>query len=532
MLIKIPKIEESKQTPEVKQLLVVMEQLFIELEKQVQEVQKLKESNALLREEIDRLKKHKGKPNIKPSTMEKGTSQGNGKGEGRNQQNAVKKELKQERMRIAAKNVPEGSRFKGFQKYEVQEIVIEGKKICYYLERWKLPNGEYLVAKLPETIKGYHFGPMLRSYIDHQYSLGVTQPQILEQLQALGIKISAGELNHLLVDNKEEFHKEKDEILGAGLNVSSYINVDDTGARHNGKNGYCTHIGNELFAWFSSTESKSRINFLSLLRQGYQDYVVDENALLYMKQEKLPQQQLDLLQTNQKMIANMEEWKRYLQDLGIQKERLVKIITEGALVGSVLVHGFSIDLKIVSDDAGQFNIFRHALCWIHAERGINKLIPLNDDHAVDIKLILDKFWSIYRDLKAYKLQPTAEESTRMEKCFDEMCNTKTSYQTLNETLKRLAKNKQELLLVLKYPELPLHNNLSENDIREYVKRRKISGGTRSDRGRRYRDTFISLKKTCRKLGINFWEYLLDRNHKTGKVSYLPDLVRTFAIDTS
>jgi len=526
MLIQMPKIEESKQTPEVKQLLVVIEQLFMELEKQAQEIKKLKEINALLKAEIDRLKKHKGKPNIKPSTMDKGTNQGNVKGEGTNQKSEAKKELKQEEVRIVAENVPEGSRFKGYQKYEVQEIVIEGKKICYWLERWKLANGEYLVAKLPETIKGYHFGPTLRSYIDHQYSLGVTQPQILEQLQALGIKISAGELNHLLVDNKEQFHKEKDEVLGAGLSASSHINVDDTGARHNGKNGYCTHIGNELFAWFSSTESKSRINFLSLLRQGYQDYVVDENALLYMKQERLPQQQLDLLQTNQKNIANMEEWKQYLQDLGIQKEYLVKIITEGALVGSILQHGFSIDLKIVSDDAGQFNIFQHALCWIHAERGINRLIPLNDDHAADIKLILDKFWSIYKDLKAYKLQPIAEESIRIEKCFDEMCNTRTSYQTLNETLKRLAKNKKELLLVLKYPKLPLHNNLSENDIREYVKRRKISGGTRSSSGRRYRDTFISLKKTCRKLGINFWEYLLDRNHKIGRVPYLPNLIRS------
>ncbi len=202
---------------------------------------------------------------------------------------------------------------------------------------------------------------------------------------------------------------------------------------------------------------------------------------------------------------------------------MVKIAIEGALIGSVLLHGFSIDLKIISDDAGQFNIFQHALCWIHAERLINRLIPLNENQAKDIETVLNKFWGIYADLKAYKLNPSQEEKKKITKCFDELCATESSY-PLSGALQRLARNKKELLLVLKYPEIPLHNNLSENDIREYVKKRKISGGTRSALGRQYRDTFISLKKTCRKLGVNFWEYLLDRNGKTNRIPYLPTLI--------
>ncbi|MGC8659344.1 MAG: IS66 family transposase, partial [Desulfomonilaceae bacterium] len=88
-----------------------------------------------------------------------------------------------------------------------------------------------------------------------------------------------------------------------------------------------------------------------------------------------------------------------------------------------------------------------------------------------------------------------------------------------QALKRIYKNKSELLLVLDRPDIPLHNNTSETDIREYVKKRKISGSTRSDLGRRSRDTFASLKKTCRKLGVGFWAYLNDR--LTGKNSILP-----------
>ncbi len=56
-------------------------------------------------------------------------------------------------------------------------------------------------------------------------------------------------------------------------------------------------------------------------------------------------------------------------------------------------------------------------------------------------------------------------------------------------------DKAALLLVLKRPELPLQNNLSERDIREYVKVCKSSGSTRSDEGRRCRDKFTSFKNT-------------------------------------
>ncbi|MBF0463015.1 MAG: transposase [Magnetococcales bacterium] len=112
--------------------------------------------------------------------------------------------------------------------------------------------------------------------------------------------------------------------------------------------------------------------------------------------------------------------------------------------------------------------------------------------------------------------------------FDELCATKTCYPDLNEALKRLHRNKDELLLVLDKPWLPLHNNLSESDIREYVQKRKISGGTRSADGRRCRDTFASLKKTCRKHSISFWEFLKDRIGNLNRIPFLPDVIRNAA----
>jgi len=248
-----------------------------------------------------------------------------------------------------------------------------------------------------------------------------------------------------------------------------------------------------------------------------------------MKKQKLPQTPLNLLKAGLQSFADEASWEKHLDKLGIKVPRHRKVATEGALVGSVLTHGFSIDLKIISDDAGQFNIFKHALCWIHVERKINGLVPFQESHVKDIEKIRGLFCELYASLKTYKLSPTDTGKQEIAKKFDEMCSTKTSYTLLNKVLERIYNNRDELLLVLKHPDLPLHNNLSERDIREYVKKRKISGSTRSDEGRRSRDTFASLRKTCLKLKVNFWDYLMDRHSKVFSIPPLSDLVHKAAL---
>ena len=126
------------------------------------------------------------------------------------------------------------------------------------------------------------------------YHQHVTQPLILDYLQEVGVEISVGQVNRILTEGQGAFHAEKDAILRAGLAVSRYVNVDDTTARHQGKNGYCTHSGNEFFAWFASTASKSRRNFLHLLRAGHTDYVLNDVAREYMARQQLPKPQLQL----------------------------------------------------------------------------------------------------------------------------------------------------------------------------------------------------------------------------------------------
>jgi hypothetical protein len=261
--------------------------------------------------------------------------------------------------------------------------------------------------------------------------------------------------------------------------------------------------------------------------------VLHAGALAYLAQHKLPQVKLNLLQAG-RSFEDQHAWEGYLKRVGISAPRHRLIATEGALVGSLLARGFPVAMGIVSDAAGQFNVLRHALCWIHAERNIDQLAPLNDTQAKQIAWVRCQIGDLYADLKAYQTDPRLQNPTfqnEIRQRFKELCRTRTLDQTLNGHRKRLLASQDELLRVLEDPKLPLHNNLSERDIREYVKRRKISGSTRSDAGRRCRDTFTSLKKTCRKLGISFWQYLRDRVSRSNAMAPLGEAVRAAAAGT-
>lgn len=524
----IPDIPEHERTPIVAQLLEVIHY-------QMEMIQSL-------RDEIAVLKGDKPKPKIKPSGMEKGDKKDSDKKSSEDKRPGSEKRNKtgdlkiHETVPIPPENIPEGSVFKGYKKFVTQGIIIQPHNILYLLERWETPNGSYVEGKLPPYVKG-HFDPSLISYIQYQYfQCIVTQPLLLEQLREFEIDISSGQISRILIEGRDDFHEEKNEILSMGLQISSYINVDDTGARHKGNNGFCTHIGNDLFAWFESTESKSRINFLELLGAGKSEYRLNTDAIDYMKSQKLPTTPLQLLiQSDKKIFISTkvqgarEKWKKHLEMLGIVNSQHVRIATEGALIGGILENGFNPDLAIMSDDAGQFNILLHMLCWVHAERTIHKIVPFTDDQRTAVESIREKIWDLYYDLKIYKENPTIESKIELEKRFDELFQEKTCFTTLNLAMTRLYKNKSELLLVLERPDVPLHNNASESDIREYAKRRKVSGGTKSDVGRKSRDTFTSLKKTCRKLGVSFWEYLNDRNFKRYSIPRISELMRKMAL---
>lgn len=310
------------------------------------------------------------------------------------------------------------------------------------------------------------------------------------------------------------------------------MHTDDTGARHQGQNGYCTVIGNDLFAHFSSTGSKSRENFLRILRGTHEDFVLNEYAHSYLLGQQLPERHLVKLQFDPlSRLATEADWQGYLQRLGITTKLAVKLVTEAALLGSAVEHGLSPELIILSDGARQFDLLVHALCWVHMERGLRRLPGQTAGHRQQIQEVQTLLWEYYRQLRHYQDYPDATQQQQLAQRFDDIFGRRyRRHAGLNQVLQQFCAHKQELLRVLDTPQLPLHTNAAEADIREYVTRRKISGGTRHPDGRRARDTFTGLKKTCRQLAYSFWQYLLSRLQGDDRVPYLPDVIRTRRIN--
>ena len=495
-----------------------------------------------LRDEIALLKGQKAKPKFKSSKMDQNTDPSDDKDAA--SQDGVKHkragspkrsktahlQIHEECVIAPAQPVPGDARFKGYRDVVVQGLIIKAHNTRYRLETWRTREGIYLTGQLPASVQGHHFDPQLRSFVLHQHNhCHVTQPLLLEQLRQWGIDISAGQIDALLSVGKALFHEEKDAILVTALQVSRAITVDDSGARHQGKNGYVLHIGNEFFGWFGSTGSKSRINFLEQLHAGSITTQVNEEALRYMHTQGLSAALREQLCQTLGTSRTLQSWYDHLASLEITDARHVRIATEGALLGGLQDKGFNPELAIISDGAGQFAIGLHALCWIHAERLIHKLIPINDAQRQAVAAVREQLWRLYADLKAYKRQPDPDEVASLQARFDVLFTQSTGYYTLDDLLMRLHRRKSELLLVLRRPDIPLHTNGSETDIRDFVKKRKVSGGTRSELGRQCRDTFASLKKTCRKLGISFWLYLLDRVSLTNTIPPLPSLIRNAAM---
>jgi hypothetical protein len=532
MKMELPEMRSEERTPLVEALLAIIRQL-------ADRVAQLEQTNQQLRDEIARLKGQKPRPDIKPSVLETTQSKTEAKEGGKRPGSAKRPKTAElhihHEVPLHPEGLPVGASFRGFEPYVVQELIIKNENTRYLRARYDLPGGGSVLAPFPEgvlPVDGGHFGANLIAYILDQYHQAmVTEPLLLEQLWEYGIDISAGQLHRILTENKELFHQEKGEILVAGLAESSYIGTDDTGARHQGKNGYCTVIGNDLFAYFESTDTKSRLNFLHVLQGSQRDYTINETTLAYWKRQQLAAAVVDKLTQGPQEFVGAQAWQGRLTALAITNERHVLIATEGALIGSLVARGVSPELLVLSDGAPQFVIFVHAGCWVHAERPLAKLVPYNDEHRAAIEKIRTQIWEFYKDLKAYRQQPDEAQRPALEARFDALVEQRTGYPSINGVLKEMRDHKADLLRVLERPEVPLHNNAMESDIREFVKRRKISGGTRNDAGRRCRDTFASLKKTCRKLGVRFWDYLQDRVRGLSQIPRLADLIRRQARQT-
>ena len=281
-------------------------------------------------------------------------------------------------------------------------------------------------------------------------------------LGGIGIGISKRQVVRLLTSRLDGLIAEERDVLRTGLATARWVTVDDTAARHARQDGVTMQIGDERFAAFRAGASKSRQAFLSRLRAGHGEYVINDAALACMRGRALAGPVIEQLAAHPtKVFADEAAWTARLAALGIDRLAVTpepaRIATEGALWGTIQAHAPLPGTVIVSDDAGQFRLGEHALCWVHAERLAHKLVPANDQQRRAVEVTRSLIWWLHADLKAWQRGPCPRRAAALRARFDRIFTRHTGYVVLDRLLARLYRRKAELLRVpgaIPVPPLP------------------------------------------------------------------------------
>jgi len=515
----------------VRRLLNLLEDVRADLRAAQAEIQRL-------RNEINRLKGEQGQPTIKPNTPQPPPKDLSSEQERRTPK-AWSKGRKLDRIPIDREQVvavdptslPPDAVFKGYADVVVQDVIFHTDNVLFHKEKFYSPSQHTTsLASLPE---GYHgqFGPGVKSLVlALYYGAQMSEPKVAELLRNVGIQISAGQVSNLLIKDHTVFHEEKDALYQAGLASSPWQHLDDTSTRINGRNGYCHIVCNPLYTAYFTTEAKDRLTIIDVLTNHQpRRFLVNDEALgsleafglSAVRRWQAGQLPGDVLMDDATLQALLEA---HLPGLGPQQRKW--IVDATAVAAYHAAREFPVVRLLVCDDAPQFTLVTEelGLCWVHDGRHYKKLMPYVPHHQALLEDFIERFWTYYAQLLAYREQPTPEEATRLEGEFEVLFSTVTGYTALDERIAKTRAKKRCLLMVLVHPEIPLHNNPAELGARARVRKRDVSFGPRTRDGATAWDTFMTLAETATKLGVSFYHYIHDRVSGAYRMSSLADLI--------
>jgi regulator of replication initiation timing len=521
--------------------------LFNIIEEQATEIQKLREENQKLRDENNKLKGEQGKPNIKANKKPKEdsdiSSEKERKGTIPKERNRKTKKDKIEIDRIEIcdldKNLlPTDAKFKGYQNVIIQDLKIETNNIEFKKKIYYSPSeNKTYMANLPPCYEG-EFGPTIKALtIILKNVCDMTEPKILKFFQNFKIIISSGTISNFLIKDKDQFHSEKEELFKTGLESTEYQNIDDTSSRVKGTNQHTQILCNPFYTAYFTTEKKDRLSILKVL-QNTQNlrYCLNEETLNLLEQLRVSKKYRFKLKSlkDDKTIFNRDVSKKELEKFLNQKLCSVpnqvkdKILEASAIAFYHKRQDYPVIRILVCDEAPQFKLLTYmlSLCWIHEGRHYKKLRPVVPSNIKKLDNFIVKFWKFYRKLLEYKSSPSSKLSEILSSEFDKLFSTQTGYKDLDERILKTKSKKDNLLLVLECPELPLHNNEAELGARQQVRKRDISLHTMSEEGTKAKDTFLTIVQTCKKLGINVYLYIHDRIKKDFQLPSLSEVLKT------
>jgi len=502
----------------------LVQQLLNVLEDVMADLRAAQAENQRLRDELNRLKGEQGAPAIKANTPQPPPKDHSSEQE-RRKPKTWSKGRKTDRIAIDREQVvqvdptclPSEAVFKGYEDVVVQDVIFRTDNVLFHKEKFYSPSQhQTYLASLPQGYCG-QFGPGLKSLaLVLYFGAQMSEPKVAELLRSVGVQISDGQVSNLLIKGQAPFHAEKEALYQAGLASSPWQHLDDTSTRVNGQNGYCHIVCNPLYTAYFTTAAKDRLTIIDVLTNHRpRRFLVNAEALGFMEAcglSAVRRQQVEQLPSGTivdeaTMQALLEA---HLPGLGPQQRKWLLDATAVAAYHADLE--FPVVRLLVCDDAPQFTLVTEelALCWVHEGRHYKKLLPYIPRHRALVEDFVQRFWTYYDQLLAYRERPTAAEAVRLEGEFEALFATITGYEALDERIAKTGAKKGCLLMVLTHPEIPLHNNPAELGARARVRKRDVSFGPRTREGAKAWDTFMTLAETATKLGVSFYHYIYDR----------------------
>jgi len=527
----LSKLDFSDATDREVTLLNIVNKLLVIVEAQAEEIKNLKSEIRKLKggnddpdikgksEATKNLNRNKNSNKPKPITWKK---------ESKNNDLEINQEIP---LAIDKSKLPSDAVYKGTREKIVQGLIFKRDNVKLIIERYYSPSeNKYYESEIPVNYED-QFSKELQAFIimcSIKNNMG--HDKIIELLETIGIRISTGQVEAILNKKNQDFHQEMEQAFMTAIDLVGFMHSDDTGARHEGSNYFTSVFCNFLCTMFKTTPKKNKLTVIqNLVGKDKVKFLINKGTIKYIKDYKIGAVYQDLLKT---LIGQEFDTEHELEQALKMKypkipEQKLTQIKIGAVYASIKKQGIILINALMTDAAGQFRSVTiiHALCWVHEIRHYTDLNPMVSGFQKILEDFTDKVRAFYGRLKLYKENPDKEQIKIIQHEFETLFSTVTKYEDLNKVIAQTKKRQEGLLVVLENPDLPLHNNHAEQQIRPYVIKRKIQFGTRSEQGLKSRDTFMSISMTCKKLNISFYKFLVDRKTAARKILPLAEIMK-------
>ncbi len=503
---------------------VIVLALMNEVERLSVENKALKEEVQRLRDDNRRLQGEQGKPVIRPMTRPPSMSSEQERHVPRPHRKGAKQRHvcsdREEIRRVDRQDLPADAEFKGYVDVVVQDVSFATDNVLFHKEKFYSPSErKTYIATLPAGYMGAvgtrscRVDYVVVSRIGHERTEdqgpvadGGAQHQRGGDLQHADQTpggVPSGTTGHPPCRSGEH------DVAASGQH-------GDTAARGRTITAMCCAIRSIPRIVRCHRRTGSDLIICALLGRQTPSFVLNDMAV----------QMLHTIGVPQKWIRAVIARVPWAQEMTAERVRallemaapplpwyIAKMVYDGLALGFYRTQtAVLVPTVLLTDDAAQSTLLAEewALCWVHEARHYKKLEPRLDYHCPCLATFTAAFWTFYRRLLAYRAQPTAADATALASAFDTLFGTPTGYDQLDHRAALTRARKEHLLMVLKHPEIPLHNNPAELGVRQRVRKRDVRLAACTPEGLAAWDTFQTIVETAKKLGVNLTAYLRDR----------------------